>query len=593
MARLPEYESSTPDTPLCATFPTTSDESTSQPEEPEKPNVQEEKEPFDWAGSWVWESAAAVLGMTCIGLLIGFLAYVDGSAYASWRYTISPNAVISIIITTAKAAMLVLVPSCLSQLKWNQYQSPTPLYHLQLLDQASRGPWGAFQILWRVAPGLATMGALLMILSVAVDSFAQQLLAFPSQSVHLKNETALIQATHDYGSGWINSTGKLFTVQAAMEPSMQAAILDGLTQKNTPLEPRCPSRDCKYPGFATLGVCSKCEDITHQTKQFCVNEIDEFYSGSIGLDCTYTTPNGFQFSPKDQNAPHIEVLDLAVLSRVPWTSIVNESSLMHVMGIEDPLVSFFAAKYTGQTIYTRENFTAPEEKPTMSECVVYLCERQYAPSHYTTSTQQLQLTRTRQLKRGDFDRYTSLDPLLPSDKNEKLPAYAIDHYVNMDLHNTLKSLFNATSEMDSDSWDVQMSKILYNQPDLGKAMDSMATSMTDVMRADPESFTINGKAFQNETYVHVRWPWIILPLMAVVLSILLLIATAIASRRLRVRLWKSSVLPLLISRLQIDPEHGLDSLQNMDEVLRVSKRVNVVAETGKGSPLLLSEDAGR
>jgi hypothetical protein len=53
---------------------------------------------------------------------------------------VSPNAIVSTVTTVAKGAALVLIPSCLGQLKWNRYQFPTPLYHLQIVDQASRGP---------------------------------------------------------------------------------------------------------------------------------------------------------------------------------------------------------------------------------------------------------------------------------------------------------------------------------------------------------------------------------------------------------------------------------------------------------------------
>ncbi|ODM23390.1 hypothetical protein SI65_00979 [Aspergillus cristatus] len=122
--------------------PTTPSVSTSEPEHPEHPkhpqqleqqkqpqkpeeldskSEQNDKKPFDWAGSWIWEVGAAVSGTVSIALLIGFLAYVNDTSYANWQYSVSPNAVISIIVAAAKAAMLGLLTSCISQLKWNQY----------------------------------------------------------------------------------------------------------------------------------------------------------------------------------------------------------------------------------------------------------------------------------------------------------------------------------------------------------------------------------------------------------------------------------------------------------------------------------------
>ncbi|CAG8897521.1 unnamed protein product [Penicillium nalgiovense] len=101
-------------------------------------------ENYDREGSWIWEIGCAILSVVYLALLIGFLGYVDGKAYLSWQYSISPNAVISVIATFAKAAMLVLVSVCLGQLKWKQGLDPKPtqLYHFHLLDEASRGPWG-------------------------------------------------------------------------------------------------------------------------------------------------------------------------------------------------------------------------------------------------------------------------------------------------------------------------------------------------------------------------------------------------------------------------------------------------------------------
>lgn len=245
-------------------------ESESRPEEPESPDVPKKRRTLTWTDSWLPEILAAVFSIVSIALLIGFLAYIHGKPYATWRYSASPNAVISIIVTATKATILILVPSCLSQLKWNRYQSPAPLYHMQLYDQASRGAWGSFLILWRITPGLATIGALLMILSLAIDPFAQQILAFPSRSVLAHNETAFVQSAHSYGSAGNGSAMEAvwnINSDSALTPSMNAAILNGLAETHTPLEPHCTSGNCRYPDFVTFGFCSQCQDITNQTNQ--------------------------------------------------------------------------------------------------------------------------------------------------------------------------------------------------------------------------------------------------------------------------------------------------------------------------------------
>lgn len=127
---------------------------------------------FNFAESWWWEIGSAALSVAALVLLMLFLTYLQGTAYASWAYRISPNAIISIMVTVGKAAMLVSVTNCLSQLKWNQYRVRRPLYNLQAFDQASRGIFGSLEMLWSVTPSIATAGAIIVILSIAIDPFA-------------------------------------------------------------------------------------------------------------------------------------------------------------------------------------------------------------------------------------------------------------------------------------------------------------------------------------------------------------------------------------------------------------------------------------
>jgi hypothetical protein len=59
-----------------------------------------------------------------MALLIGFLKYDDGKIYRGWEYSISSNAVASVIGTIANAAILISVSSWLSQIKWNRLEGP-------------------------------------------------------------------------------------------------------------------------------------------------------------------------------------------------------------------------------------------------------------------------------------------------------------------------------------------------------------------------------------------------------------------------------------------------------------------------------------
>ncbi len=50
--------------------------------------------------------------------MVGILTRIDGSSLPSWTILISPNAVIAILSSGAKAGMMIPVAECISQLKW-------------------------------------------------------------------------------------------------------------------------------------------------------------------------------------------------------------------------------------------------------------------------------------------------------------------------------------------------------------------------------------------------------------------------------------------------------------------------------------------
>ena len=90
---------------------------------------------------------------------------------------------------------------------------------------------------------------------------------------------------------------------------------------------------------------------------------------------------------------------------------------------------------------------------------------------------------------------------------------------------------------------------------------SIATSMTTVLRQGnflpghsvmPREI-INGTTWTCETYLHVRWVWLALPVCLVLLTLILLVLTVCSSRQFDMAQWKSSTLPLVFNDL---PYHG-------------------------------------
>ncbi|KAK8074284.1 hypothetical protein PG994_005183 [Apiospora phragmitis] len=90
---------------------------------------------------------------------------------------------------------------------------------------------------------------------------------------------------------------------------------------------------------------------------------------------------------------------------------------------------------------------------------------------------------------------------------------------------------------------------LMNSP-FDKISTDLAAALTNQIRSvDPgdnyNATTVQGQAVYDETYIRVRWPWMILPLVETALAALLLVASIIATGGMP--LWKTSGLAFLVS----------------------------------------------
>jgi hypothetical protein len=150
---------------------------------------------------WWWEIGALVLCLLSLALLLLLLASLHMSPFENWTLPILPNTLIGIFTTLLKTTMMVPIATCLSQLKWSHYfNHAQPLNHLQLYEEASRGPWGSAMILFflRGKPVVASLFAFVTITALAIDPFAQQILETQSRRVELRNVTAEIGIARDY-----------------------------------------------------------------------------------------------------------------------------------------------------------------------------------------------------------------------------------------------------------------------------------------------------------------------------------------------------------------------------------------------------------
>jgi hypothetical protein len=154
---------------------------------------------------WQWEFTAAVFSLLCVVAIIIVLKVYQERSLSSWHFVhnITLNTVVALLSTLSRTALIVPVASCLSQLKWiHLVRSPRPLWEMQTFDDASRGPWGSLELIWRlhVTTKLATWGSLITILSLTMGPLSQQLLSYPSR-LHFDTSGATFYKNQVYDSG--------------------------------------------------------------------------------------------------------------------------------------------------------------------------------------------------------------------------------------------------------------------------------------------------------------------------------------------------------------------------------------------------------
>ncbi|KAL8386495.1 hypothetical protein RB599_010694 [Gaeumannomyces hyphopodioides] len=237
-----------------------------------------------WCEAYAWELlglAVASGALAAIAVLAatsnGRPASVTALAAATGPFTL--NALVALLATVGKGAMLSTVGLCMAQLKWARFttrgggggskaSAPRPLSEFCAIDQASRGPVGSLAALPAIfAMPLVLVGALIMVVAVGFDFAAQQLISLEPRAVQpagTLGETFVPRAQFFYHDD-SGSQEWIPTVFAAGK-GLVATIDNGCGGEPGVLDvaATCQTGNCTFPIFNTLAMCSKCVSIRDQ-----------------------------------------------------------------------------------------------------------------------------------------------------------------------------------------------------------------------------------------------------------------------------------------------------------------------------------------
>ena len=517
--------------------------------------------------SWTLEYVALMIAMTSLASIGILLGIYDEHPISAWTYTVTLNSVLSTLATVMKGSMLLPVGACLSQLKWTWYRhEKRSLLHFQLFDAASRGPLGAVSLLYQIHSWhLASIGAIVTLIALASDASIQQSILYPSRII---NETAYVPFSQSYDLVGINQGMRTSDYAYPVEQSMKAAIYDGIFYHNTSVtgaavSANCPTGNCTFPEYASMAICSQCRDVTSSIKDVYVpvDHMEVWDNVLHNSVMQATLPNGLTMhKPYLRNVTSI-VSTLKYIYNYMNTSTnesLNEKTSTDFWNLVN--LTFLVANVDIQSLEGID-YDLMYRKTIAFDCDFYFCVQKYASevsngvfSEHILANFTGNETSYRRHRGGWGKDWIVQVPQehLPSVSNL---TFSVD-YRSADallfyLNNLLKG--NGSTDWDNGSLgfssDVMEAIFLKGPANVPQTMANVATAMTNNLRMKSGTVAI-GTAIALETYIYVRWLWLLLPLIMVSLATVLLALTVWQSRRWDIPNWRSSALAAMMHGVQ-------------------------------------------
>lgn len=366
----------------------------------------------------------------------------------------------------------------------------------------------------------------------------------------------------------------------------------------------CPSTQCHWPSFNTLGMCSQCREVSGEIISEC-----EFFGENkpATQKCSYRFPR----SKSILDMPTFETsirwtegfyTDFYAWPAMNYSAFVTEN-LPHIALVES--IQFSDRMYHGN--YSESNFrdSSAAVIPLALQCELSWCHQHHAATSVENSLLNDPTTTVAQFRVGHaVDKLAGFigSPLWPADQAESTMSslrladwqfdYAADVFwvsraTSRALGMALQSLFGTTlrdikplgsmTPIDAQRSPLQI-RISYGN--LTQILDDVAMSITNKIRQTNFTRQIKGTAEKDVTVVHVNWYWLMYPVTMVALASVLLSYCIASSNESRGVVWKSSVLPLL-----------LRGLGGREKPATSSNRLNDIEWEAKELRVRLSDDS--
>ncbi|KAL4906973.1 hypothetical protein BDW74DRAFT_130946 [Aspergillus multicolor] len=534
----------------------------------------------DW---FVLELLATGVSAGALITLVAVLAKYDGKPQPDWYY-MSLNSLISWLSTISKACILFFVTEALGQSKWVWFsQGEQPIRDIRTFDSATRGPYGALELIW-ILQGrhFAVVGSLVVVLALAFDPFAQNLVRYYEGGVRDTSSTATISSSPYYGSYGGPFQVDAFPVEYALKTNVYNVFFSKESENPWSI-PRynCSSTNCTWHTIVSLDARALCANITEHLTQSC-----DSFSSEEDTNCTATLSksqiNAWAL-PYDPDSEFAQAVGFVVKAVNSSQAITYTNTTTIAIQFVDPLQS--SGSSPGD----------PSIKWEATECTIEPVVRMFRASvrNNEYSEETLSIWSDRTLVRmnytdnpdylatypdfaftNDTDYQWHFSPPWSRELTQlKLPSNTVFTYTlsaERAVAKFLRSIFTGYYWQNSTEYgynSTEAEAALYASSDVLQSFhrdgrsscdrawcdvkpDRFNRTMSNVAQAIAKTFrdsqdTTYGHLEVMVTHVAVRWQWLALPIFVWVLGAVALFGTMWKTRRRTAPRWKNDPLPLL------------------------------------------------
>lgn len=316
--------------------------------------------------NWEWEFAACLLVLATPIILFATLYPHHGQPLPQWPFKLSINSLISVYTLVLKAAIGVILTSCIGQLQWMWFSETRPLTDMLLFDNATRGADGALGLIWRqrFREPLTALGCVIMVLAVAVDPFVQQLVRPVDCSVEVSDRNAIAtlpranvfeRLGYNLDANITDPTRGKFDL-GLVDKDIDGALYDAIFSPGQGPPRQCSTGNCTFTDtYGTIGICSSCQDSSADvTITATCSDPDSSYAShhpTSGADCpknsSFTLDSNFTASEYINLGTRMEIFSVE-LSNTPLVAAGDsETTPEGFLGLRNLLFRFLIGATAG------------------------------------------------------------------------------------------------------------------------------------------------------------------------------------------------------------------------------------------------------